>query len=133
MALQPILIVQVPRGGAVNRQLEAHALPSMESGRVVVQAGPTDAEGNLEASAAGQVVLSLPSPEALEQEAGIQYGNFIFPLIVDDLPFAEVTGIAERFRKLDCRTAPGGALDDLLLGFFRDNIREIRRLRPRAV
>jgi hypothetical protein len=89
MALTPILIVQVPRGGAVNRQLEAHALPSMESGKVVVEAGPTDAKGNLEASAAGQVVLSLPSPEALEQEAGqvrrviAHAGTGIQPLIVE--------------------------------------------------
>jgi hypothetical protein len=89
MDLQPILIVQVPRGGAVNGQLEAHALPSMESGKVVVEAGPTDAEGNLEASAAGQVVLSLPSPEALEQEA-VQVrrviahaGTGIQPLVVE--------------------------------------------------
>lgn len=34
---------------------------------VVVEASPTDAKGNLEASAAGKVVRSLPSPEALEQ------------------------------------------------------------------
>jgi hypothetical protein len=89
MVLQPILIVQVPRGGAVNRQLEAHALPSMESGKVVVEAGPTDAKGHLEASAAGQVVLSLPSPEALEQEAGqvrrviAHAGTGIQPLVVE--------------------------------------------------
>ncbi len=89
MVLQPSLIVQVPRGGAVNRQLEARALPSMESGKVVVEAGPTDAEGNLEASVAGQVVLSLPSPEALEREAGqvrrviAHAGTGIEPLIVE--------------------------------------------------
>jgi hypothetical protein len=89
MALQPILIVQVPRGGGVHRQLEARALPSMESGKVVVEAGPTDAMGNLEASAAGQVVLSLPSPEALEQEAGqvrrviAHAGTGIEPLVVE--------------------------------------------------
>jgi hypothetical protein len=89
MILQPSLIVQVARGGAVNRQLEADALPSMDSGKVVVEAGPTDAEGNLEASAAGQVVLSLPSPEALEREAGqvrrviAHAGTGIEPLIVE--------------------------------------------------
>jgi hypothetical protein len=89
MVLQPSLIVQVPRGGAVDMQLAAHALPSMESGKVVVEAGPTDAEGNLEASVAGQVVLSLPSPEALEREAGqvrrviAHAGTGIEPLIVE--------------------------------------------------
>jgi len=37
---------------------------------VVVEHGATDAEGNLEALAAGQVVMSLPSPEALAREPG---------------------------------------------------------------
>lgn len=89
MVLQPILIVQVPSGGAIDRQLGAHALPSMESGRVVVEAGSTDVEGNLEAPAAGQVVLSLPSPEALEREAGqvrrviAHAGTGIQPLVVE--------------------------------------------------
>jgi hypothetical protein len=89
MVLQPILIVQVPSGGAIDTQLGAHALPSMESGRVVVEAGPTDVEGNLEAPAAGQVVLSLPSPEALEREAGqvrrviAHAGTGIQPLVVE--------------------------------------------------
>jgi hypothetical protein len=89
MAFRPSLIVQVARGGAVNRQLEADALPSMDSGKVVVEVGPTDAEGHLEASVAGQVVLSLPSPEALEREAGqvrrviAHAGTGIEPLIVE--------------------------------------------------
>jgi hypothetical protein len=64
----PRLIVQPPRGGAVDRQLRAQAPPSVVSGDVVVEAGPTDAEGHLEALP-GQVVLSVPSPEALEREA----------------------------------------------------------------
>jgi hypothetical protein len=69
MATDPRLIIQVPNGGAVERQLAARPLESMADGEVVLEAGPTDAEGNLEAPAAGQVVLSLPSPEALEREA----------------------------------------------------------------
>jgi hypothetical protein len=68
MAYQPRLIVQPPRGSRVERQLGAHALASVLSGEVVVEAGPTDAQGRLEALP-GQVVLSLPSPEALEREA----------------------------------------------------------------
>jgi hypothetical protein len=89
MVLQPSLIIQVARGSAVDRQLEADTLPSMDSGKVVVEVGPTDAEGNLEASVAGQVVLSLPSPEALEREAGqvrrviAHAGTGIEPLIVE--------------------------------------------------
>jgi hypothetical protein len=53
-----------------------------------VEVGPTDAEGVLEAPAAGQVVLSVPSPEALEREAGEvrrvigQAGTGVEPLVV---------------------------------------------------
>ena len=35
----------------------------------MVEVGPTDAEGNLEAPTGGQVVLSVPSPETLAREA----------------------------------------------------------------
>jgi hypothetical protein len=82
------LIVQLPRGSAVERQLSGQAPQSVASGEVVVQVGPTDAHGRLEASAAGQVVLSLPSPEALKREAGEvrraigQSGTGVEPLIV---------------------------------------------------
>jgi hypothetical protein len=89
MALKPSLVIQVPRGSAVDRQFEADTLPSVDSGEAVIEVGPTDAEGNLEASAAGQVVLSLPSPEALEREAGqvrrviAHAGTGVEPLIVE--------------------------------------------------
>ena len=69
MANQPRLIIQLPGGGAVDRQLSAQAPPSIASGEVVVEVGPTDAEGDLEPAAAGQVVLSVPSPEALARQA----------------------------------------------------------------
>jgi hypothetical protein len=69
MAYKPRVIVQPPLGGAVDRQLSEQPLPSVANGDVVVEAGPTDADGHLEALP-GQVVLSLPSPEALQREAG---------------------------------------------------------------
>ncbi|HEV3229964.1 MAG TPA: hypothetical protein VGY97_10850 [Solirubrobacteraceae bacterium] len=69
MAHQPKLILQVPQGGAVDRQLSADAPQSVADGDVVVELGPTDAEGTLEPPAAGEVVLSVPSPEALGREA----------------------------------------------------------------
>jgi hypothetical protein len=55
---------------------------------VVLEHGATDAEGNLEALAAGQVVMSLPSPEALAREAGEvrrvigQAGTGVEPLVI---------------------------------------------------
>jgi hypothetical protein len=66
---QSRLIVQVPGGGAVHRQLSAQAPRGAAGSEVVVSPGPTDAEGQLEAPAAGEVVLSVPSPEALAREA----------------------------------------------------------------
>jgi hypothetical protein len=88
MAYQPRLIIQLPRGGAVERQLSAQALPALASGDVAVETGPTDAEGSLEAPAAGQVVLSLPSPEGLERESDEvrrvigQAGTGVEPLVI---------------------------------------------------
>jgi hypothetical protein len=69
VALQPTLIIELPRGGRVERQLGENPLAAVASGEAVVEPGPTDAEGKLEASAAGEVVLSVPSPEALRHEA----------------------------------------------------------------
>ena len=66
---EPTLIIQVPRDGAVHRQLREQPPAGVDGGEVVVEAGATDAQGNLEAASAGEVVLSLPSPEALRREA----------------------------------------------------------------
>jgi hypothetical protein len=63
------ILVQVPRGSAVQSQLSEQPPSSVSSGDVVVEVGATDAEGNLEQAAAGEVVLSVPSPEALAREA----------------------------------------------------------------
>jgi hypothetical protein len=85
---QPRLIVQVPKGGAVYRRLSSQAPQGVVSGEVVVEVGSTDAEGRLEPPVAGQVVLSLPSPEALERQAGEvrhvigQAGTGIEPVVV---------------------------------------------------
>jgi hypothetical protein len=89
MAFQPLLIVQLPRDGRVDRQLSAEPPASVTSGDVLVEHGPTDADGRLEAPAAGQVVLSLLSPEALRHEAKevrrviAQAGTGTEPLLVD--------------------------------------------------
>ena len=88
MTDQPRLIVQLPRGGAVDRQLRSQPPESVASGEVVVDVGPTDAKGQLEPPAAGQVVLSVPSPETLAREAGevrrviTQAGTGVEPLVV---------------------------------------------------
>ncbi|HTP20084.1 MAG TPA: hypothetical protein VMJ65_10805 [Solirubrobacteraceae bacterium] len=87
MAHEPTLIVQVPRGSAVQRQLGERPPSGIAGGEVVVEAGPTDPEGNLEALP-GEVVLSVPSPEALAREADevrrvIEHaGTGVEPLVV---------------------------------------------------
>ncbi len=79
----------MPRGGAVDRQLREHTLPSVAAGKVVVEVGPIDAEGHLEAPAAGEVVLAVLSPEALAREPDevrrvlTQAGTGREPLVVD--------------------------------------------------
>jgi len=114
------LIVQLPRGSAVERQLSAQAPESVARGEVVVQVGPTDAEGRLEAPSAGQIVLSLPSPEALERQASEvrrvigQSGTGVEPLIVAvEAPLQHVGGAvvvdAAHGHRVDLdRCQPGG-------------------------
>jgi hypothetical protein len=88
MVHEPTLIVQVPRGSALQRQLRELPPSSVAGAEVVVEAGATDDEGNLEAAAAGEVVLSVPSPEALAREADevrrviAQAGTGVEPLVV---------------------------------------------------
>jgi hypothetical protein len=84
MAHQPTLIIQLPRGGAVDRQLRAQ--PPRDD--VVIDSVTADAEGNLEPPAAGEVVLSVPSPEALARDADdvrrviARAGTGVEPLVV---------------------------------------------------
>jgi hypothetical protein len=58
------LVVQVPRGGAVDRQLSQRRPDG-----VAVDSAPTDDEGGLEVAGPGEVVMSVPSPETLAREA----------------------------------------------------------------
>ena len=62
------LVIQLARNGAVDRQLSSDPLPSIAGGDVAVERMPGDAHGHLEPPEAGQVVLSVPSPETLARE-----------------------------------------------------------------
>jgi hypothetical protein len=68
VADDPRLIIQIPAEGAVDRQFQTDPPASLAGPDVVVERGPTDAEGVLEPPVAGQVVLSVPSPEALRRD-----------------------------------------------------------------
>jgi hypothetical protein len=84
----PALILQVARGGLVDRQLHLERPHSVASGEVVVESGPADEAGALVPPDHGEVVLSLPSPEALARERDEvhrvirQAGQAVEPLVV---------------------------------------------------
>jgi hypothetical protein len=89
MADESPLIIQVPSGSEVERRLRGAPPGGASGAEIVVEAGPTDADGHLESPDAGQVVLSLLSPEALKREAGEvervirQAGTGVEPLVVE--------------------------------------------------
>lgn len=100
------LIIQVPRGGAIERQLRVQPPPSVTGDEVVVEIGATDAEGNLEPPARGEVVLAVPSPEALPRQARevrsviAQAGTGVEPLVIvveaaEELREEELAGVLE--------------------------------------
>jgi hypothetical protein len=60
------LIVQLPRGGAVERRLRD--APGIAAGDVVLDPREPDADGRIAPPDVGQVVLSVPSPESLTRE-----------------------------------------------------------------
>lgn len=72
IANEPSVIVQLPRDSAIDHELRAYPLPSVASGQVVldhVQPGP---DGRLEPLEAGEIVMSVLSPEALREQSEIR-------------------------------------------------------------
>jgi hypothetical protein len=66
--LEARLLIQVPRGGAADRNLRADVPPSVASGQIVVEPVEPGADGTLGPPQAGEVIMSLLSPEALARE-----------------------------------------------------------------
>jgi hypothetical protein len=62
------LIVQVPRDGAVDRSLRDDTPQSIASHEVIVERLPAGADGRLEPPEAGEIVMSVLSPEALRRD-----------------------------------------------------------------
>lgn len=122
MADEPLLIIQIPAGGAVDRALTAGPPPSLAGGAVVVERGATDEQGVLEPPAAGQVVLSVPSPEALRRQADT------IRQVIDDAgtstePIVVVIEAAEELREDELGmvlTAAGRAPRPVILRVIRD-------------
>jgi hypothetical protein len=65
---RPALIIQAPRGGAVARGLASEPPSPVDDGEVVLEVLEADAAGALVAPPAGEVVLSVPSPESFRRE-----------------------------------------------------------------
>jgi hypothetical protein len=68
MTSEPGLIVQLARDGAVDRHLRADPPPSVTSGQVLLDHAPRNADGRLEPPEAGEIVMSVLSPETLARE-----------------------------------------------------------------
>jgi hypothetical protein len=67
MISEPNLILQLARDSALDRALRADPLPSVASGRVLLEHVPREDDGRLGPPAAGEVVMSVLSPEDLTQ------------------------------------------------------------------
>ena len=98
MAEEVALIIQLPRGSAVDRQLREDPPPSVSSGRAVIERLPADTEGRLLPPPAGEVVLSVLSPEALSREAE-QVRQVIKQAAADGGPLVVLVRAAEELRE----------------------------------
>jgi hypothetical protein len=98
MAGEAELIIVVPRGSAVDRQLHQDPPPSVASGRIAVERVPADADGGIPPPAAGEVILSVLSPEALSREAD-QVRRVIRQAGTADGPLVVIVQVAEELRE----------------------------------
>jgi hypothetical protein len=68
MASEARLIVELVRDSEVDRNLRADPPPSLQSGRVVLDHFPGDEDGRLGPPEAGEIVMTVPSPETLRRD-----------------------------------------------------------------
>jgi len=97
MTSEPSIIVQIPRDGAVDRQLRADPPPSLTSGQVVLDHVLAGADGRLEPPAAGEIVLSVLSPEALRESAEVR--DVIQQAPAEHEPLVIIVEAAEELRE----------------------------------
>jgi hypothetical protein len=94
MPSEPTLIVELPRGGAVHAQFQGEPPPA----EVAVVPLPADEAGRIEAPDAGQVVMSVLSPEGLVRERD-QVRRVIDAAGTGDQPVVVVVEAAEELRE----------------------------------
>ena len=98
MISEASLIVQFPRDGAVDRHFRADPPPSVASGRVALEHVAGDVEGRLGPPEAGEVVMSVLSPEALIRE-GQQVQDVVRRAAGTDEPLVIIVQAAEELRE----------------------------------
>jgi hypothetical protein len=98
MISETALIVQLPRDGAVDRHFRADPPPSIASGRVALDHVAGDVEGRLGPPEAGEVVLSVLSPEALIRESQ-QVQEVVRRAANTDEPLVIIVQAAEELRE----------------------------------
>lgn len=64
------LIIQLPRGSSVDVHLREEPPASLTDRRVVLEHLTAGPDGKLEPPEAGEILLTVPSPEALRRQAG---------------------------------------------------------------
>src|SRR5215831_21231343 len=72
MTSDVVVIVQLPRGSAVDWYLRTYPPPSVTSGQVRVKTLTAEPDGRLGPPEAGEVVMSVLSPEALRDQQQVR-------------------------------------------------------------
>jgi hypothetical protein len=98
MTDETALIVQLQRDGAVDRSLRADPPPSVLSGRVVLDHVAPEEPGYLGPPQAGEVVMSVLSPEALSRDPR-ELSDVISQAPDADEPLVIVVEAAEELRE----------------------------------
>jgi hypothetical protein len=92
------LIVQLPRDGEVDRNFRLNPPPILASGRVALDHVAVRPDGSLGPPEAGEVVMSVPSPEALRREKQ-QLREIVRETDTGDEPLVIVVEAAEELRE----------------------------------
>jgi hypothetical protein len=103
MTSQFVVLVQVPRGGVLDRNLAANPPPSVIDGQVVIEhlppePGPGSATPALGRPRAGEIVLSVLSPEALTRDPQ-EVERVIGGASEGDQPLVIIVDAAEELRE----------------------------------
>lgn len=91
------LIIQLPSGSSVDVHLREDPPAALTDGRVVLEHLTAGADGKLPPPAAGEIVLTVPSPEALRRDPG-EILSIVIDAAEDDAPLIVLVEGAEYLR-----------------------------------